>query len=97
MKKFQLPDRVIRARKLHMSRFFSLDMNYGHTQYLLNLHNQKVAVAQALQRLEHRTTEVSSFFCFIYGNLTFFRLSISMSSGSSGCVNARMTKRKHKK
>ncbi|CAO1600431.1 hypothetical protein XANCAGTX0491_004120 [Xanthoria calcicola] len=35
--KYALLDRVIRARKLHHSRFFSLNLDYGHEQYLSTL------------------------------------------------------------
>ncbi|CAG8959200.1 hypothetical protein HYFRA_00012557 [Hymenoscyphus fraxineus] len=56
--KFQLLDRVIRARKLHHSRFFSMDMDYGHERYLSSLQVQKATVTKALERLERRTAEV---------------------------------------
>ncbi|TVY41457.1 hypothetical protein LOCC1_G005138 [Lachnellula occidentalis] len=55
--KLQLLDRVIRARKLHHSRFFSLDMDYGHSKYLDSLIGQKATITQALERLERRTAE----------------------------------------
>jgi hypothetical protein len=63
--KFQLLDRVIRARKLHHSRFFSMDMDYGHEKFLDVLQGQKATIAKALERLEHRTAEVmySSYSC----------------------------------
>ena len=53
-----LLDRVIRARKLHHSRFFSLNLDYGHQHYLDTLSNRKFIVVRALQRLERRTAEV---------------------------------------
>jgi hypothetical protein len=62
--RLRLLERVIRARKLHMSRFFSQDMDYGHTKYLDGLMGQKAAVVKALERLEKRTSEVC--------RLTFF-------------------------
>ena len=51
-------DRVIRARKLHHSRFFSLNLDYGHQHYLDTLSNRKFIVLRALERLERRTAEV---------------------------------------
>ena len=56
--KSALFERVIRARKLHHSRFFSLDLDYGHQHYLDNLSNRKFIVMRALERLERRTAEV---------------------------------------
>lgn len=53
-----LLDRVIRARKLHHSRFFSLNLDYGHQHYLDTLSNRKFIVVRALERLERRTVEV---------------------------------------
>ncbi|KAK7510074.1 hypothetical protein IWZ03DRAFT_433735 [Phyllosticta citriasiana] len=53
-----LLDRVIRARKLHTSRFYALDFDYGHKQYLDQLSGQKASVLRALERLERRTAEV---------------------------------------
>ena len=51
-------ERVIRARKLHHSRFFSLNLDYGHQRYLDDLSNRKFIVVRALERLERRTAEV---------------------------------------
>ena len=56
--KHALFDRVIRARKLHHSRFFSLTLDYGHQHYLDTLSNRKFIVLRALERLERRTAEV---------------------------------------
>jgi hypothetical protein len=56
--KYQLLDRVIRARKLHHSRFFSLDMDYGHAKFLDSLQGQKASTLKALERLERRTAQV---------------------------------------
>lgn len=53
-----LLERVIRARKLHHSRFFSLNLDYGHQHYLDTLSNRKFIVLRALERLERRTAEV---------------------------------------
>jgi len=68
--KLQLLDRVIRARKLHHSRFFSLDMDYGHSKYLDSLFTQKETITKALERLERRTAEVNIFQPLIHGTLT---------------------------
>ena len=51
-------ERVIRARKLHHSRFFSLSLDYGHQHYLDTLSNRKFIVLRALERLERRTAEI---------------------------------------
>ena len=56
--KHALFERVIRARKLHHSRFFSLNLDYGHQHYLDTLSNRKFIVLRALERLERRTAEV---------------------------------------
>ncbi|KAL9600390.1 MAG: hypothetical protein Q9219_003240 [cf. Caloplaca sp. 3 TL-2023] len=56
--KHALLDRVIRARKLHHSRFFSLNLDYGHQHYLDILSNRRFIVIRALERLERRVSEV---------------------------------------
>lgn len=56
--KYALLDRVIRARKLHHSRFFSLNMDYGHQNYLDILSSRRSIVVRALERLERRVGEV---------------------------------------
>lgn len=56
--KHALLDRVIRARKLHHSHFFSMTMDYGHQHYLDVLQSQKHIVVGTLERLERRTAEV---------------------------------------
>lgn len=56
--KYSLLDRVIRARQLHHSRFYSLSLDYGHQHYLDTLSNQKFIVLRALERLQRRVTEV---------------------------------------
>jgi hypothetical protein len=62
----QLLERVIRARKLHHSRFFAEDCDYGHEKYLEVLQSQKGTVTRALERLERRTAEV------IYGEQKWY-------------------------
>ncbi len=56
--KYALLDRVIRARKLHHSRFFSLNMDYGHQNYLDILSSRRSIVIRALERLERRVGDV---------------------------------------
>ncbi|KAA8568094.1 hypothetical protein EYC84_008502 [Monilinia fructicola] len=56
--KYQLLERVIRARRLHHSRFFSQNMDYGHAKFLDQLVNQKINITKALGRLERRTAEI---------------------------------------
>ena len=56
--RYALLDRVIRARKLHHSRFYSLNLDYGHQHYLDDLQNQRFIVLRALGRLERRRGDV---------------------------------------
>lgn len=56
--KYALLERVIRARKLHHSRFFSLQLDYGHQHYLDRLSSRRFTVLRALERLERRAVEV---------------------------------------
>ncbi|KAH6692878.1 hypothetical protein BKA61DRAFT_637651 [Leptodontidium sp. MPI-SDFR-AT-0119] len=56
--KLQLLDRVIRARKLHNSRFYAWDMDYGHAKYLDYLQGMRSSTVAALERLERRSAEV---------------------------------------
>ncbi|RAL64843.1 hypothetical protein DID88_001439 [Monilinia fructigena] len=65
--KYQLLERVIRARKLHHSRFFSQNMDYGHAKFLDQLVNQKIYITKALERLERRTAEI------LYKNQQWFK------------------------
>lgn len=53
-----LLDRCIRARKLHHSRFYALELDYGHQHYLDHLISEKHHTGRALERLERRTAEV---------------------------------------
>lgn len=57
-RKFQLLERVIRARKLHHIHFFSMKCDYGHQKYLDQLHNERTIVNRALERIERRTAEI---------------------------------------
>lgn len=36
-RRYSLLDRVIRARRIHHSRFYSLELDYGHEQYINQL------------------------------------------------------------
>lgn len=56
--KLKLLDRVIRARKMHKSLFYSMDYDYGHSKFIENLEEEQVTVSRALERIEHRTVEV---------------------------------------
>ena len=55
--KYALLDRIIRARKLHHSRFYPLNLDYGHKAYLDKLVNDRTITLRALERLERRTAE----------------------------------------
>jgi hypothetical protein len=57
-KKHALLDRVIRARQLHHSRFFSITYDYGHEHYINLLATQRAVTLRALMKLENRTTDV---------------------------------------
>lgn len=56
--KYRLLTRVIGASKLHHSRFFSMNMDYGHQQYIDSLQNQRHTTARTLESLVKRTGEV---------------------------------------
>lgn len=56
--KYILLDRVIKARKLHHSHFYAIDMDYGHEKYLTKLLNDKHVIARALERLGQRGAEI---------------------------------------
>jgi hypothetical protein len=50
-RRFNLLDRVIRARKLHHSHFFAIDNDYGHQKYLDKLQNDRLVMSNALEKL----------------------------------------------
>jgi hypothetical protein len=56
--KYVLLGRVIKARKLHHSHFYAVDMDYGHEKYLTKLLNDKHVMARALERLGKRAAEI---------------------------------------
>ena len=56
--RYQLLDRVVRARSLHRAIFYGLDLDYGHQVYIDRLSGQKFTVLRALERLERRTADV---------------------------------------
>lgn len=53
-KRYNLLDRVIRARKLHHSHFFAIDNDYGHEKYLDKLQNERHVMTKALEKLGKR-------------------------------------------
>lgn len=53
-KRSNLLDRVIRARKLHHSRFFAIDNDYGHQRYLDQLQNERHVLLKALEKIGKR-------------------------------------------
>ncbi|KAF7184910.1 hypothetical protein HII31_13722 [Pseudocercospora fuligena] len=57
-RKYNLLERVIRARKLHHAHFYSQTMDFGHKAYIDKLVNDKSTVTTALERLAQRTSEV---------------------------------------
>ena len=56
--KAALLERVIRARSLHHSRFYPLNLDYSHKAFLDKLASDRVAVHYALEKLWQRTAEV---------------------------------------
>lgn len=48
-RKHSLLERVIRARKIHHSRFYSMQLDYGHKTYLDRLTNEKYGLFGYLQ------------------------------------------------
>lgn len=56
--KYVTLEKVIKARKLHHSHFYAVDMDYGHEKYLTKLLNDKHVVARALERLGQRAAEI---------------------------------------
>ncbi|KAK7745831.1 hypothetical protein SLS53_002548 [Cytospora paraplurivora] len=57
-KQYVLLDKVIAARQLHHTHFFSLEMDYGHKLYLEKLQARRVSTLRALERVEQRTAAV---------------------------------------
>ena len=56
--RYSLLDRVVRARRVHHSRLFSLSLDYGHKAYLDKLTNERFVTLGALEHLGRRTAEV---------------------------------------
>ncbi|KAF2126227.1 hypothetical protein P153DRAFT_378428 [Dothidotthia symphoricarpi CBS 119687] len=57
-RKYNLLDRVIRARSLHHSHFFAIDNDYGHAKYLDRLQNERHVMVKALEKLGKRAAAV---------------------------------------
>jgi hypothetical protein len=57
-RRYNLLDRVIRARKLHHSHFFAIDNDYGHEKYLDRLQNERFNMVKSLERLGRRAAAV---------------------------------------
>lgn len=58
-KRYILLDRVIRARKLHESRFYSMSYDYGHQAYIDKLNGQKFTVLRTLWRIAQRAMDLA--------------------------------------
>ncbi|KAL5383648.1 hypothetical protein DPSP01_005754 [Paraphaeosphaeria sporulosa] len=56
--KYVILEKVIKARKLHHSHFYAVDMDYGHEKYLTKLLNDKHVMSRALERLGKRGAEI---------------------------------------
>ncbi|KAF1830577.1 hypothetical protein BDW02DRAFT_558680 [Decorospora gaudefroyi] len=57
-RRYNLVDRVIRARKLHHSHFFAIDNDYGHEKYLDRLQNDRYNMIRALERLGRQAATI---------------------------------------
>ncbi|PTB63083.1 hypothetical protein BBK36DRAFT_1182780 [Trichoderma citrinoviride] len=56
--RYVLTGKVIDARKLHHTHFYSLQIDYGHQAYLDKLSSNRHTILRALERLERRTADV---------------------------------------
>jgi hypothetical protein len=56
--KYVLIGKVIDARKLHHTHFYSLQIDYGHQVYIDKLSSQRHNILQSLERLEKRTADL---------------------------------------
>ncbi|KAF2197150.1 hypothetical protein GQ43DRAFT_484368 [Delitschia confertaspora ATCC 74209] len=57
-KKYNLLERVVRARRLHHNHFFAIDYDYGHEKYINSLQNERHVIGRALERLGKRAATV---------------------------------------
>lgn len=57
-RRYNLLDRVIRARRLHHSHFFAIDNDYGHEKYLDRLQNERRIMVKALEKLGKRAASL---------------------------------------
>ncbi|KAG9189328.1 hypothetical protein G6011_06196 [Alternaria panax] len=68
-RKYNLLDRVIRARRLHHSHFFAIDNDYDHERYLDRLQNERYSIVKALEKLGKRAATVmyeqKQWFCWV--------------------------------
>lgn len=56
--KYVLIGKVIDARKLHHTHFYSLQVDYGHQAYIDKLSSQRQNILQSLEKLEKRTADL---------------------------------------
>ncbi|KAL6882312.1 hypothetical protein HDV57DRAFT_509473 [Trichoderma longibrachiatum] len=57
-KRYVLTGKVIDARKLHHTHFYSLNIDFGHQAYLDKLSSNRHTILRSLERLERRTADV---------------------------------------
>ncbi|KAH0489941.1 hypothetical protein TgHK011_001430 [Trichoderma gracile] len=57
-KRYVLTGKVIDARKLHHTHFYSLQIDFGHQAYLDKLSSNRHTILRSLERLERRTADV---------------------------------------
>ncbi|KAL6855650.1 hypothetical protein J3F83DRAFT_753815 [Trichoderma novae-zelandiae] len=56
--RYVLTGKVIDARKLHHTHFYSLQIDFGHQAYLDKLSSNRHTILRALEKLERRTADV---------------------------------------
>ncbi|KAL7793752.1 hypothetical protein V8C37DRAFT_76209 [Trichoderma ceciliae] len=56
--KYVLLGKVIDARKIHHTHFYSLQIDYGHQAYIDKLSSQRHTILRSLEKLEKRTADV---------------------------------------
>ncbi|UKZ69327.1 uncharacterized protein TrAtP1_010338 [Trichoderma atroviride] len=56
--KYVLIGKVIDARRLHHTHFYSLQVDYGHQAYIDKLSSQRQNILQSLEKLEKRTADL---------------------------------------
>lgn len=56
--KYVLIGKVMDARKLHHTHFYSLQVDYGHQAYIVKLSSQRQNILQSPETLKKRTADL---------------------------------------